>query len=110
MTLQSWRILFDGGSLNNPGRGYGSYEIRGPDLPPRVERLDFGDGVTNNEAEYRALLAGLEDLRRLLQRRGVAPGEVALTVQGDSQLVINQLAGRWRVRTPHLRALHERAR
>ena len=58
-------IVFDGGSLGNPGKGYGSYRLR----PPGGEweaavRLDFGGGVTNNEAEYRSLLGALEEVDR----------------------------------------------
>ena len=56
-------LIFDGGSKGNPGKGYGSYAIiRTQDGAQRVERVDFGDGYTNNEAEYDSLIAGLQDL------------------------------------------------
>jgi ribonuclease HI len=48
------------------------------------------------------LIAGLEEALELRPR--------ALHVRGDSKLVIEQLAGRWRVRQPHLVPLHQRAR
>ena len=61
-------LVFDGGSKGNPGQGYGSYAIiRAQDRAQRVERLDFGDGYTNNEAEYDSLIAGLQDLLRRIE-------------------------------------------
>lgn len=103
------RIVFDGGSLNNPGHGYGSYWIAVGALPPRVVRLDFGSPVTNNEAEYRALIHALEDALSTLHREGADPRLAQLEVRGDSQLVIRQLRGEWKVRMPNLRPLWERA-
>ena len=51
-------LVFDGGSKGNPGPGYGSYAItRTRDGAQRLERLEFGDGYTNNEAEYDNLIA-----------------------------------------------------
>ncbi len=105
-----FEVVFDGGSLNNPGRGYGSYRLRGPGGESRIERLSFGDGVTNNEAEYRALIHALEDLLEELARQGRAAESVRLVIRGDSQLVLNQVAGRWKVTRPNLAPLNQRAR
>ncbi|MEA2639220.1 MAG: ribonuclease [Chloroflexota bacterium] len=102
-------IVFDGGSLNNPGHGYGSYQIAIGDEPPRIVRLDFGSPVTNNEAEYLALIHGLEDAVATLTKQGIAPEAATVDVRGDSQLVLRQVGGEWKVRQPHLRPLHERA-
>ena len=59
-------ILFDGGSIGNPGKGYGSYALKNSlakvDLQPatkskkpaqgwQITRLNFGDNTTNNEAQ-----------------------------------------------------------
>ena len=93
--------------LGNPGRGYGSYRLRIQDRawsPP--VRLEFGERVTNNEAEYRALLAALEGAAAAVSD----PRRVALEVRGDSLLVINQLRGTWTVRADNLRPYHARAR
>jgi ribonuclease HI len=57
--------------------------------------------TTNNVAEYRALIAGLEAAAGTPSR--------AVKVRGDSKLVIEQVAGRWKVKQPHLRPLHARA-
>ena len=104
--LDRWQIVFDGGSLGNPGRGYGSFRLRPPgaDWEPAV-RLEYGDRVTNNEAEYQTLTAGLAHLAE----RAADPGRIAIEVFGDSQLVIRQLEGAWKVRTPSIRPFRDAA-
>lgn len=101
-------IVFDGGSLRNPGDGYGSYRLTVSDQAPRIERRVFGR-ATNNEAEYMALIAGLEDAVRTLEAAGVDPQQARLHVRGDSQLVLEQVRGRWKVKTPHLQTLRDGA-
>ena len=56
--------------------------------------------TTNNVAEYRALIAGLE--------AAAATPARAVKVRGDSKLVIEQVAGRWKVKQEHLRPLRAR--
>jgi ribonuclease HI len=97
-------LIFDGGSKGNPGLGYGSYAIsRVRDGAQRLERLDFGDGYTNNEAEYDTLIAALQDLIRRIEEAGRQPAEFALEVRGDSALVINQVQGKWKAKEPRMR-------
>ncbi|MGD8473759.1 MAG: ribonuclease HI family protein [Anaerolineae bacterium] len=97
-------LVFDGGSRGNPGWGYGSYAIqRASDGAQRLERLDLGDGYTNNEAEYDTLVAALQDLIRRLEATGSDPGEFTLEVRGDSALVLNQLGGTWKAKEPRMR-------
>lgn len=68
-----------------------------------VEEIAEGIGpATNNVAEYRAAIAGLE----AAARRGAR----AVTLRSDSRLLIEQLAGRFRVKNPTLQRLHEEAR
>ncbi len=100
-------IVFDGGSLGNPGKGYGSFRIRPPggDWEPAV-RLEYGDGVTNNEAEYRSLLGAME----AVARRSRDPAALSVLVFGDSQLVLRQLQGAWKVKAENLRPLWESTR
>ena len=57
-----YTVFFDGGSLGNPGKGYGSYEIAGPDGTVAARQVQFGNDMTNNQAEFRAVIAALEDL------------------------------------------------
>lgn len=106
MTAAHYSVVFDGGALGNPGRGYGSYHITAQDGAVIHERLEYGDRVTNNQAEYRTLIEALEALSR---RHGGDPSATTLQIRGDSQLVINQVLGRWKVKHPDLQPLHQRA-
>lgn len=99
-------LTFDGGSRGNPGVGYGSYELRTRDDRARVERREYGDNVTNNEAEYRTLVEGLTDALATLRAAGKEPRAYRVRVQGDSQLVIRQLKGEYAVKHPAMRVLH----
>jgi ribonuclease HI len=104
-----YSLVFDGGSKGNPGWGYGSYAItRVKDGARRLERLDLGDGYTNNEAEYDTLIAALRDLIGRIEAAHRDPAEFSLEVRGDSTLVINQLLGRWKAREPRMRERVER--
>jgi probable phosphoglycerate mutase len=105
-----FEIVFDGGSLGNPGRGYGSYRLRGRAVDARVERLDFGQAVTNNEAEYRALIGGLEDVLGVLAAQAHPAEQARVLALGDSLLVVNQLTAGWKVKSANLVPLHRRAR
>ena len=91
----TFEIVFDGGSLGNPGKGYGSYEIthRGDVL--RHTRHEYGDNITNNQAEYQTLI---EALKWLASDIGVNAKSAKVVVHGDSLLVINQLTGKWKVK------------
>lgn len=100
-----YTIVFDGGSLGNPGKGYGSYQVvDGRGAIVAEERLEYGNAITNNGAEFRTLVAALE---RVLATSGGAPSSVA--VRGDSQLVINGVTGAWKIKHPDLKPIHERA-
>ena len=93
---------FDGSSRGNPGpAGYG---VRIEDEAGRVlDELTGAIGVaTNNAAEYHGLLAALEYL--------VANGRGNALVRSDSQLLMRQMRGEYRVRHPALQTLHARAR
>jgi ribonuclease HI len=108
--MADYSLIFDGGSLGNPGQGYGSYQLsRTADGKQKIKRLEFGNGVTNNEAEYRSLIAGLEDLQRMIKAAGRPVKDYSVAVAGDSKLVIEQVAGRWKVKEPRLQPLRERA-
>ena len=104
-------LIFDGGSHGNPGPGYGSYAvIRERDGKQTVTRLDFGRQMTNNEAEYEALIAGLQGLIERIQTTGRWPADFALEVRGDSALVIRQTRGDWKTKDDRMRALRNQAR
>lgn len=92
-------VWFDGACLGNPGP-MGAGAVVQTDRERKVLRRAFGLG-TNNQAEYHGLILGL--------RHALGMGAETVTVRGDSQLVLRQLEGRYEVRAPHLKPLHEEA-
>jgi len=104
--VADYLIRFDGGSRGNGtdnAEGYGSYSIEAADGRKVLQRLDFGTGVTNNEAEYRALQAAVVDLHGRISKVS-SPANFSLVIQGDSSLVINQLqvTKPWKCKAPNL--------
>jgi ribonuclease HI len=98
-------VYFDGGARGNPGpAAIGAVVVDATHEPPTVLATvsECIGETTNNVAEYRALIAGLEAARALHAQ--------TVHVRGDSKLVIEQLEGRWRVKQPHLTPLHATAR
>ena len=102
-------IIFDGGSKGNPGRGYGSYALRWPGQHEQIVKLQFGDNVTNNEAEYDTLIAALEAILARLNDLGAVAATAQVTVYGDSLLVINQVKGEWKCNEKQLQMRRDRA-
>jgi len=95
-------INCDGAARGNPGpAGAGAIVVdeEGAVLAEVAEGL--GE-TTNNVAEYTAVIRGLEEAKRL--------GAHEVLLRSDSQLLINQLTGRYRVKAPHLQPLHRRVR
>ncbi len=95
-------VIFDGGSRGNPGKGYGSYALRWPGEQQQLVRLQFGDRVTNNEAEYDTLITALEAILKRLRDTGADPSTARLDIRGDSLLVINQVQGTWQCKEARL--------
>lgn len=91
----------DGASRGNPGPAGAGVVITNAAGEVLVERAVYLGQVTNNVAEYRALLLGLEEAQALSPAR--------LTVKMDSELIVRQLNGRYRVRSPDLIPLHRQA-
>jgi ribonuclease H / adenosylcobalamin/alpha-ribazole phosphatase len=93
----------DGGARGNPGPAAYGAVVRDAETSKvlAAEGLPIGH-ATNNVAEYRGLIAGLEMVREL------DPG-AAVEVRMDSRLVIEQMAGRWKVKHADMKALALRA-
>lgn len=103
-------LIFDGGSKGNPGPGYGSYALlNGHNGDKQPQRLQFGEMMTNNEAEYDTLIAALEKLLEELQKRGEEPAQKVLEVRGDSRLVLQQIQGLWKAKDERMRERRDRA-
>lgn len=97
----SRRLLIeaDGGSRGNPGpAGYGAVVVDHDTGEVLAERAQGLGRATNNVAEYRGLIAGLTAAVELSQLVPIS----ALTVQMDSKLVVEQMAGRWKVKHPDM--------
>ena len=95
------RIRVDGGSRGNPGpAGFGAILEGLPDGPRITHRAYLGT-ATNNVAEYQALLWALAEARR----RGFEAAEVL----SDSELMVKQMRGEYRVQHPTLKPLHAQA-
>ena len=95
------RLSTDGGARGNPGPAAFGYVLETDDgtvLDARGERIGV---ATNNVAEYRALVAGLEKALEL----GVDEVEVV----SDSELLVKQMRGEYKVKNEALRALSEEA-
>ncbi|GAA0835607.1 bifunctional RNase H/acid phosphatase [Streptosporangium amethystogenes subsp. fukuiense] len=102
MTL--YVIEADGGSRGNPGpAGYGAVVKDAADGQILVETAESIGTQTNNVAEYRGLIAGLTSLLAL------AGDGAKVEVRMDSKLVIEQMAGRWKVKNEGLRPLASQA-
>jgi ribonuclease HI len=102
---QELLIYADGGARGNPGPAAIGAVVLDPstDPPTRLATVSETIGVaTNNVAEYRALIAALEAACRFPARRA--------RVRLDSQLLVRQLEGSYRVKQPHLRPYFERAK
>jgi ribonuclease HI len=98
-------VFCDGGARGNPGPAAIGAVVLDPSTTPPARLATVSEQIgiaTNNVAEYRALVAGLEAARDFPAR--------AVSVRADSQLLIRQLEGRYRVKQPHLRPLYEKAR
>ncbi|MFI6910560.1 bifunctional RNase H/acid phosphatase [Streptosporangium sp. NPDC050284] len=98
--MTSYVIEADGGSRGNPGpAGYGAVVKDAADGQALVETAESIGTQTNNVAEYRGLIAGLTSLLAL------AGDGAKVEVRMDSKLVIEQMAGRWKIKNEGLRPL-----
>lgn len=100
-TVVAW---FDGGSRGNPGPAAAAAVIELDGHCP-VEVARYLGIETNNVAEYNAAVAALEEIASLAAG-GARVDEVVL--RGDSQLVVRQLSGEWRINEPALEGLAQR--
>ncbi len=91
------RLFTDGGARGNPGPAAAAYVLEADDGTVLAAHGEAIGVATNNVAEYRALVAGLEQARDL--------GVDELEVVSDSELVVKQMRGEYKVKNPALREL-----
>jgi len=97
----TWRLRCDGGARGNPGPAAYGFVLLDPHGREIEARGEYLGSVTNNVAEYHGLIAGLEAAAR--------HGARALEVSMDSELVIRQMTGQYRVKNSGLKPLHAAA-
>jgi len=98
-------VYVDGASLGNPGPAGVAVVIQhsgAEGMEPEATVAEPIGTATNNEAEYRALIRALEECRRLRLSR--------IRVHMDSELVLKQVKGHYRVKDPKLLPLYMRVR
>jgi ribonuclease HI len=95
-------VSTDGAARGNPGPAGAGAQLRTPQGEVVAEVAEALGETTNNVAEYTAAILGLERAREL--------GATDVVLRSDSQLLINQLAGVYKVKSPHLQPLHRRVR
>ncbi|MCI0635938.1 MAG: ribonuclease HI family protein [Actinobacteria bacterium] len=95
-------VACDGASRGNPGPAGIGAQITDPDGVVLAEIAEGLGVATNNVAEYTAAIRGLERAREL--------GAREVLLRSDSRLLIEQLAGRFKVKNPTLQRLHREVR
>jgi ribonuclease HI len=94
-------VHVDGGARGNPGPAAAACVIASPEGEILDEHTQLLGTATNNVAEYRALLLGLERARAL--------GASEVEVVGDSELIAKQVQGLYKVKHEAMKPLHEEA-
>jgi ribonuclease HI len=94
-------VNVDGGSRGNPGPAAVAAVVSDPEGEVIAERAETIGAATNNVAEYRALLLGIELAREL--------GGEEVEFIGDSQLIVRQVRGEYKVKDAGLKPLHREA-
>jgi len=93
-------LMFDGGSSGNPGLAGAGAVIYKENVEIWVGAFYVGSNETNNTAEYYGVIFGLEEA----VRRNI----VNISVYGDSELIIKQIMGKYKVKAKHLIPLYDR--
>ena len=93
-------VNVDGGSRGNPGPAAIAAVASEPGGGVLAERSERIGSATNNVAEYRAMLLGIELAREL--------GAKEVELIGDSQLIVRQVRGEYKVKDPNLKPLREK--
>jgi ribonuclease HI len=92
-------VNVDGGARGNPGPAAIAAVVSDPSGGILAERSETIGEATNNVAEYRALLLGIELAKEL--------GADQVDLVGDSMLIVRQVEGEWKIKQAHLRPLRQ---
>lgn len=97
-----YTIYCDGITEPNPGRGAWAFAVYDEDELIHAKSAYMGDNVTNNMAEYAAMIEALVWAHELENDE--------VTILSDSQLVVNQLNGVWQVKSEKLQSWYDNAK
>ncbi|MCX5643004.1 MAG: ribonuclease HI family protein [Candidatus Omnitrophica bacterium] len=99
-------VFIDGASRGNPGRSAIGVALYDPEGQP-LKEVGFEIGITtNNIAEYTALLYGLTETLLYVHKLPDKINELELTIYSDSELLINQMTGRYQVKNEDIKRLY----
>jgi ribonuclease HI len=96
--VEAWILRTDGGARGNPGPAGCGFVLERPDGTVACAAGRWLGNATNNVAEYQGLLHGLRAAAAFPEARHIA-------VHADSELMVKQMTGVYRVKTPHLKPL-----
>ncbi|NBV77192.1 reverse transcriptase-like protein [bacterium] len=99
---ECYLLQFDGLAEPNPGQASGGAILYSHSKDPLYETGEYIKFATNNVAEYTGLIIGL--------RLALEKGYTKLLVEGDSQLIIFQTQGKWKVKNENLQKYNTQAR
>lgn len=108
LPFENFLLLYiDGASRGNPGHAGVGIVIKGPDEQTIAEVSKYIGVTTNNRAEYTALIEGIEAIARLKieEPRFKISG---LRIFSDSELLVKQINGQYKVRENNLKSFYER--
>ena len=97
---KEFKLYVDGASRGNPGHAGVGVVLKGEDDAVILKKQEYIGTATNNVAEYTALIFALEACRQ----RGIK----RIKIFSDSQLMVRQLRGEYKVREPHLKELYRK--
>ena len=99
--MEKVTVYIDGGSRGNPGPAAAAFVLTAPGGGRISAKGFFLGSATNNVAEYTGLLKALEEARQI--------GAERLDIFSDSELLVKQIKGQYRVKSEHLKPLYNRA-
>ncbi|MBI4223596.1 MAG: ribonuclease HI family protein [Deltaproteobacteria bacterium] len=102
--MKSFVLYTDGAARGNPGPAGAGWVVCDAQGQALIEDKKYLGELTNNQAEYQALLLGLEGA----QKFGRA-GEIALKIRADSELLVKQIQGEYKVKNEGLKPLFRQA-
>lgn len=110
------RLITDGGTrLSNPGDMYVAYRFivysGGAGNTTKIQTaptiVDLHRHGTNNQAEYLAVIYGTNALIQYLMDSNENPGDYSIHLMSDSENLVNQVSGRFKINVEHLRELQK---